>query len=118
MSNFGVFIKEARVSKELTLREFCKLANLDPSNWSKTERGINPPPKSREVLDEIASVLSFEISSEDYNRMIDLATVGSIPKELLTDEKILEQLPVFFRTLRGDTPTDEELDDLIKLFKR
>jgi len=51
MRKFGEYIKDLRVEKEITLREFCKTAGLDPSNWSKIERGIHTPPKSKEVLE-------------------------------------------------------------------
>ena len=43
---FGKFIKERRIEKGLTLREFCKLIEVDASNWSKIERGLLSPPKS------------------------------------------------------------------------
>lgn len=46
---FAEYIKDLRVEKEITLREFCKISGLDPSNWSKIERGIHAPPKSKEV---------------------------------------------------------------------
>src|SRR4030042_4730552 len=57
--DFGTFIKNKRIEKGLTLREFCRKAKLDPSNWSKIERGIFPPPKSRPVLEEIAAAVGL-----------------------------------------------------------
>jgi len=41
-----------------------------------------------------------------------------IPEDLYSDEEVLSALPVFFRTVRGDKPTREELDKLIELLKR
>ena len=52
MPDFGRFVKEMRTRKGMSLREFCRLANLDPGNWSKVERGKFPPPKSREVVSD------------------------------------------------------------------
>lgn len=117
MKNFGEYIKELRISKEITLREFCKKTNIDPSNWSKIERGILPPPKSRSVLEELANVLGLDQTSEEFNTLCDLAALSHIPKELLTDEKVLELLPIFLRTSRGEKPNDEELDKLVKIIK-
>jgi len=44
--------------ESVTLREFCRPAELDPSNWSKVERGILPPPKSSKTMADIASALT------------------------------------------------------------
>ncbi len=118
MKTFGEYIKNLRIQKELTLREFCRKVDLDPSNWSKTERGINPPPKSQYVLNTIAEILGLNLNSEEYKTLIDLAAISHIPTELISDNDILEKLPVFFRTVRGEAPTKKELDDLINLIKK
>lgn len=47
---YGEFIKELRVKKEISLREFCKQIEMDASNWSKTERGLLAPPQDEEKL--------------------------------------------------------------------
>jgi len=90
---------------------------LDASNWSKIERGILPPPKSKEVLTEIAESLNMSKGSESYNTLFDLAAISHIPTHLLTDQSVLEKLPVFFRTLRGAKPTREELEKILKIVK-
>jgi transcriptional regulator with XRE-family HTH domain len=114
--SFAKFIREKRVAAELTLREFCRLTGIDASNWSKIERGLLTPPQSRTVLDNIASVLKIKIGSEDYKEMLDLAALSSIPDGLIESE-ILEQLPVFFRTVRGENPSEKELNELLKKIK-
>jgi transcriptional regulator with XRE-family HTH domain len=118
MKTFGDFVKELRVNKKITLREFCRKTLVDPSNWSKVERKIIPPPKSKTVLEQIARVLEIEPGTEDYNTLFDLAAISFIPKELIEEKEILEQLPVFFRTVRGDPPTEEELRELINLIRK
>lgn len=110
--SFADFIREKRIAAGLTLREFCRLIGIDASNWSKIERGIKTPPQSKKVLDEISSVLKIMEGSQDYKELMDLAALSSIPEELIESE-ILEQLPVFFRTVRGEKPTEEELKTLI-----
>lgn len=117
MLSFGEFVKNFRIKQNITLREFCRINNLDPSNWSKIERGISPPPKSKEVLNEIAKSLNMETGSEDYKILFDLAAISHIPTHLLSDQSVLEKLPVFFRTLRGDKPTREELEKILKIVK-
>jgi transcriptional regulator with XRE-family HTH domain len=117
MIKFGDFIKILRIEKGVTLREFCRLTNIDPSNWSKIERGILPPPKSKEVLNEISQALKIKKESDEWHTIFDLATIGHIPTELLSDQSIVEKLPVFFRTNRGQKPTRKELEELIKIIK-
>jgi transcriptional regulator with XRE-family HTH domain len=117
MLTFGEFIKQLRLQNRITLREFCRLSGIDPSNWSKIERGMLPPPKSKLMLEEIAKILKVKKNSDDWYTLMDLAAITHIPKELLSNQAIVEKLPVFFRTLRGQKPTEEELENLIKLIK-
>jgi transcriptional regulator with XRE-family HTH domain len=117
MQTFGEYIKSLRISKEITLREFCRKANQDPSNWSKIERGIAPPPKSRMVLDPIIKALDIKENTEEYYAIFDLAAISFIPRGLLSDKALLEKLPILFRTNRGKTPTKEELENLATKIK-
>ncbi len=64
MITFGEFIKNLRIERRMTLREFCWAAKFDPSNWSRIERGLAPPPKSKVVLQGIAEMLNVEEESE------------------------------------------------------
>jgi len=45
-------------------------------------------------------------------------TAGIIPEDILPDEKVLNSLPLFFRTLRSEKPTPEELDKLIDMIRK
>ena len=115
-ASFANFIREKRVAVGLTLREFCRLSGFDASNWSKVERGLLAPPQSKKVLTEIAVILKIKDGSQEYKEMLDLAALSSIPEGLIESE-ILEQLPVFFRTVRGEKPTEEELKTLLNKIK-
>jgi transcriptional regulator with XRE-family HTH domain len=115
---FGTFIKDARLKTGLTLREFCRIMRVDPGNWSKIERGILPPPKSKKVLGKIADVLKLGEGSEEWHELFDLATISFIPPDLMDDRSVIEKLPVFFRTLRGERPARKELEDLIKKIRQ
>lgn len=114
---FGEYVKRLRVEGRMTLRDFCRSVGYDPSNWSKIERGLLQPPKSKEVLNTIAEVLSLEEGSEEYLTMMELAAISYIPTDLLPAQEIADKLPVFFRTIRGQKPTRKELEKLIELLR-
>jgi transcriptional regulator with XRE-family HTH domain len=117
---FGEFIKERRIDKGLTLREFCKLIEIDASNWSKIERGLLAPPKNDEKFKKIAEVLEIPIGSELWNEMTDKAEIetGNIPKDIRTDSELIGFLPMFFRTIRSEKPSAEDLDNLIAMIRK
>ena len=113
---FGEFIKTLRLDRDIGLREFCRQLSIDASNWSKVERGILPPPQGDEKLDQIAEVLGIKKTSELYNELKDKAAIdaGIIPKDILSDQETLNLLPMFFRTVRSEKPTAEEIEKLIE----
>ena len=116
---FGGFIKELRARRRLGLREFCLAHGHDPSNWSKIEREVFQPPRAEETLSDWAKQLDLKEGSGDWLRFFDYAAVdgGRIPDYVLKDEELVEKLPAFFRTLSGHRPSDEELENLIKLLR-
>jgi len=118
--SFGETIKKLRVARKQTLRQFCFEFGHDPSNWSKIERGVNPPPKDEVALIRWASDLGLKAGSTEWSEFMDQASIsrGQIPKDLMSDEKLVEKLPVFFRTVRGAELTDEKLDDLIETIRK
>ena len=117
---FGEFIKEKRIAKSVSLREFCKRIEMDASNWSKVERGLLAPPQDEEKLRKIARVLDIKVGSSLWKEMKDKANIdaGIIPEDILSDEKVLNSLPIFFRTVRSEKPTPEDLDKLINMIRK
>ena len=118
---FGDFVRKKRLEASMSLRRFCELADLDPSNWSKIERGRLRLAFTRERLEQLAATLGLAKGSEEWQMFFDLATVAQreIPEELYNDEEVLAALPVFFRTLSGEKkPTKQELNHLIELLRR
>ena len=117
---FGEFIKKLRFKQQLGLREFCLTKNHDPSNWSKVEREILPPPRDEETLSKWASDLGIEAGSEDWKKFFDFAALdaGMLPKYIVEDKELVEKLPVFFRTLEGKKPSPEDLDKLVQLLRK
>lgn len=122
MSNkgFGRLLKTLRQRTGQTLREFCLQHGFDPGNLSRLERGYYQPPQSHEVLARYATALGLEEGGEDWLTFFDTAAAcrGELPKDLQTDEELLEKLPVLFRTLRGTPVPSEKLDELIKQVRR
>lgn len=117
MRKFGEFVKEIRALKKISLRRFCDELEYDPSNWSKIERGLLPPPKSRDFIEKIALVLDLNFNSDEYYFLFDAAAAAHIPIGLISNEEIIEKLPIFFRASRGDNPNEIELRNLIALIK-
>ncbi len=115
---FGEHIKKRRLDMGMSLRAFCMEYSEDPSNWSKMERGVNPPPKSYERLLQIAQHLGYEENGKGMEGFFDLAHIshGSIPPDISEDAVLMEKLPLLFRTLRGKT-TDGELMQLVDLVR-
>jgi len=110
-STFGGFFESLRQDRRLTLREFCRRADVDPGNISRMERGLMPPPKDEKILERYASTLGLRTGSAEWQNFFDLAAVaqGIVPKDLLSNKELVKTLPLFFRTLRGQKPTPEEM---------
>lgn len=117
---FGRKIKDLRIEKRLSLREFSRQIHMDASNWSKIEREVMPPPQDEEKLMKIAQVLDVPFESDQYSTLRDLAAIdsGIIPRDLLNDEETLKSLPIFFRTIRNKRPTEEQIRDLIESIRK
>jgi len=111
---FGSFVKESRLKKGFTLRDFCREMEFDASNWSKVERGVLMPPKSPKILKKIAETLGFRDKSEDWHALFDLAAISFIPAGLLGDRAVVQKLPIFFRTVRGEKPSTQDMKELVK----
>jgi transcriptional regulator with XRE-family HTH domain len=116
---FGEFIKKLRAEKRLGLREFCIATDCDPSNWSKVERGMLPPPQDQVLLDRICVILGLQENSEKRELVFDYAAIdaGKIPQYVLKDAELVKRLPVFFRTATGKKPTEEELAKLAEILR-
>lgn len=108
---FGELIKKRRLQTGLSLRAFCQKFNEDPGNWSRMERGLLQPPLDSSRLHQIATHLDISMGTQDFEELVDLAHAdrGRIPENIMEDEKLVKMLPVMFRTIRNEPPTDDEL---------
>jgi transcriptional regulator with XRE-family HTH domain len=116
---FGEFFQEKRIATGLTLRKFCLKYRLDPGNMSKLERGLFAPPERIEKLEQYARHLGLEPDSDDWYEFFDLAAVerGRIPDDVMQDEKLVEMLPMVFRTMRGDPINEKSLRKLAQIIR-
>ncbi len=115
---FGGFVRAKRLEQNLSLRKFCNVLQIDPSNWSKIERGVLPLTTEENKLKEMIELL--KLSEEDTERFKDLAMLArkEIPEKVYSDQEILDALPVLFRAADGQRPTRKQREMLIKLIKR
>lgn len=113
---FGEYFKRKRMMIGKTLRQFCLDNGLDAGNISKIERGILPPPQSREKLEKYAEYLGIKEGSDEWLEFFDIARtdLGRIPEEILANKDIAAHLPLVFRTLKGQKLTGEQLEKLAR----
>lgn len=120
MPSFGEFFRSMRAKHGLSLREFCLTNKFDPGNISRLERGLMPPPESREKLEQYAGALNVRKGTDEWYTFFDLAAAerGKIPDDVLRDADLVEQLPILFRTLRGQRVDPKALKDLVERIRK
>jgi len=111
---FGEQLKDLRIRKELTLRQCSEQLGVDPSNWSKFERGINPAPKDIAILEDWAKF--FGMRGAAKQTFFDSAALSrhELPADLASDEKVLAALPAFFRAVRGAELSEPQLREFVE----
>ena len=119
-TQFGDFFHEKRIATGLTLRKFCLRHGLDPGNLSKLERGILPPPASRDKLVQYATYLGIRPGTDDWLEFFDRAAAGRgrFPDDVMCDEELVKKLPVLFRTMRGDQIKGGVLPDGVDVVRK
>jgi len=117
---FGNYFKEKRLEQSISLRQFCLEHGFDPGNISKMERGLLAPPSRSELLSKYARALELKEGTDDWTEFFDRAAAcrGEMPIEILQDEELVQKLPLFFRTLRGEKLTEKKLEEIKELIKR
>ena len=115
---FGEYVKQRRLTMGLSLRKFTASAGLDPSNYSKIERGVAPAPTG-DSLAQLGAALQIENGSAAWVELEDLAAASRavVPSDLEAD-RVAAKLPLFFRALRrGEQLTRADLDELVEKVK-
>lgn len=118
--SFGEFVRNLRLKQNLTLREFCREHDLDPANWSRMERGLSTAPQDQDILKRYARFLGIRPDTNEWRDFMDRAAVdaGTIPNDIMSDEALLERVPLLFRAARGEKLSSEQLDELLALIRK
>ncbi len=119
-TTFGDYFRELRSRKGVPLRQFCLEGGFDAGNISKLERGLLQPPASETKLRDYATALGVAEGSEEWVTLTDLAAAArrTLPPDLAADKRLVERLPLLFRTLRGQRVDDKTLDELAEKIAR
>lgn len=114
---FAATAKAHRRALRMSLRKFSLFIGWDAANVSKIERGLLPPPRG-ERLAAYAQALGLAEGTDEWREFCDLAAAakGEFPEDL-RDEELLRQLPVLFRGMRGDPPSDEQCARIVELLR-
>lgn len=116
---FGQRLKQLRRDRGLALREFCRQNGFDHGNTSRIERGLARPPTG-ERLDRYLEALGVEPETDEWRELHDLAhtCAGEIPPHVMAEEEVVRRLPIIFRTMGRQKPTDKQLDELLAIVRR
>jgi len=75
----------------------------DPSNWSKLERELIPPPHHQPTLRAWARHLGLKPHTPEWQTFFGYAAIAA--GRLLADKALAAQLPALFRALAGHKPS-------------
>jgi len=112
---FGQTLNEARRARELTLREFCRLAGEDPANYSRIERGLSKAPVDS-TIERYANVLHIEGEELKHLKQLALASRRELPKDI-PENVLAAHLPIMLCTIDGSIPTSEQAKNALNFIK-
>lgn len=117
---FGAFFRMKRIQLGLTLRTFCEKHSFDPGNISKLERNILSPSISDEKLRKFAKSLDIKEGTADWTTFFDLANLakGTVPLDIRNDKRLSSALPAFYRSMRGEKLTKEQIEQLLEILNQ
>jgi transcriptional regulator with XRE-family HTH domain len=116
-SYFARLLKQQRLAKGLTLREFSRRTGYDVGNLSKMERGILPPPPQITVK-KWAQVLALAEGSDEYEEFMAEAVLARQDVSTYFKKDLREALPVLLRSEKSRKLTPEEFQCLVQTLKR
>lgn len=117
---FAEYFRSLRKERRISLRDFSVATGADPGNISKMERGLLQAPKDEAILARYARALNLDEGDEGWQMFFDLAaaSTGRVPSDLMEDDAVVAMLPAFFRTIRGQKPTDDDMRRLLDKLKK
>lgn len=116
-STFTDFIKERRLGLDLTLRQFSQNAGYDVAYISRLENGLITPPSDIDKLKALAKAYSIQLGSETWIEFSDLAAASrkTVPDDTFANPVVPRFLPVFYRKMRKDKLTEDDIKQLTSL---
>ncbi len=115
--SFGVFIKNERLRRNLSLRDIAKGTGLDLAYLSRLEREIIKPPTKRESIEQIAKIL--ELDETGTQTLVDYAAIDQkrIPDDIEIAPDSLEALPLLLRTIGNEKLSKSQIAELSERVK-
>jgi transcriptional regulator with XRE-family HTH domain len=115
---FGEFLKDKRLALDLSLREFARKIDMQPSNYCNIESDVLSPPGG-ETLERIGKALGLKKGTQDYQRLHDLAAEArdEIPADVARIVKKNDLIPAMLRTVEYEKVTKAQLRGIIEDLK-
>jgi transcriptional regulator with XRE-family HTH domain len=112
---FGECVKQLRLTRGWSLRDFCLKYDLDPSNWSKVERG-----KMKPSLPAMTMIMMFEdltnFNASMHIRLKDLYHIAR--QETPTEFKGEDESKLVYLFSIGRELTTDKLKALAETLRR
>lgn len=116
MKRFHEILKEKRIEKRISLRDFCRTIGIDAVTYSRIERGISSIP-DKCILRKIGEALSFSGNElENFIRFGDSSR--NKPFVILNDNQLAGKLPALLRSVNGSKPERRHLENAIGVTKK
>lgn len=117
--NFSGYIKQRRIELGYTLRQFATDKGYDVAYLSRLENGILSAPSDKSKVEALARALDLKPQSIAWVELFDLAAASrhEIPEDLRDNPIIPRLLPAFYRTIRNNSLSDEEIEQLKALIE-
>lgn len=99
---FGPYVKNLRLEKRISLRDFAIKTGMDVGYLSRVERGKVTPPQHPDAIKTIAEALEIESGCHQWEKMVDYAAVdnSNVPDDLMIRKPVTDILPFCFAKFR------------------
>jgi transcriptional regulator with XRE-family HTH domain len=115
---FGETLREIRLKKEITLRQFALDSDVDLAYLSRIERGTVAPPQKEELLDAICAGL--ELGPDESRELKDLATNenGRMPADVAANLAANAGIPMLLRTVDNKRLSPDQIREVAEYIAR
>jgi transcriptional regulator with XRE-family HTH domain len=116
---FGGFVKSTRLKQNIIAREAALNAGMLPSNFSKIEHGVLPPPRDAAKQKRLAAAIGVQPGTATADQFFDLAgkATGSVPVDLADIISEDEARPLLLRTIENKRLTEADIKRLIEIVR-